>query len=182
MKKIIVLFLMAFCLIYNKPNAEVRFNIEESKVCNINYSLPKDSFTPGEELVLKDIKETQIDETTLREDGVVFFENVPFGDYLIEKTDNGESIPLILKKEELNIHHITKPIVNKEIFFKKEEAISLLQRGLDVHNIDDYLKETVVDGLPKTGIENHYIGKAILLLALGVIFFRKEIIGGSKNA
>lgn len=183
MKRLFILTILIYSLLCNSSSADVHIEIESSKVCNINYRLPSSSFSTGDTLVLKDLKGNYIGSIVLDSSGFIFFDNVPFGKYLLEKLGDDKYIPIIMDFSSLDDYHICKPIDFNNSFYSKEDALKLLSSGLDLDSTYEEISKVIeinksenilVNKLPITGEDNYGGYFAIVLLSLGFFLVKRK--------
>ena len=183
MKRLFILTVLIYSLLCNSSSADVHIGIESSKVCNINYRLPKSSFTESDTLILKDSRGNYIASIVLDSSGSIFFDNVPFGKYLLEKVGEDKYIPIIMDFSSLDNYHICKLIDFNNSFYSKDDALKLLSNGLDLDSTYEEVSKVIkinksenslINKLPITGKDNYGGYFAIVLLSLGFFLVRRK--------
>lgn len=183
MKRLFILTVLIYSLLCNSSSADVHIGIESSKVCNINYRLPKSSFTESDTLILKDLRGNYIASIVLDSSGSIFFDNVPFGKYLLEKVGEDKYIPIIMDFSSLDNYHICKLIDFNNSFYSKDDALKLLSNGLDLDSTYEEVSKVIkinksenslINKLPITGKDNYGGYFAIVLLSLGFFLVRRK--------
>ncbi|MDU3546446.1 MAG: LPXTG cell wall anchor domain-containing protein [Clostridium sp.] len=152
--------LAAFLILINISLAfgEVNISVEESKVSNLIYEIEKDGvpcIKDGSIFYLKN-SEGVIIAKTKSEASIIVFENIPFGDYIIESDDKDFSYNISVNKDYLDSQHIVKII--------------------DIGKEDKELESNNVNNLPSTGIESNTISIAFIIIVIGIYItlFRKR--------
>lgn len=132
MKRLRVVFLILLIMLTEFPiisNAfEVPITAEEATVGNIFWEVQyedRETLSNGTPVDLVD-KEGNVVDSTLIEDSLIFFKNIPFGEYfvVIEK-DKTKVIPVNLDKSSLDTQHIKQlKVLEKDTIQNAESDIT----------------------------------------------------------
>lgn len=163
--KILKIFILATFLILTNISlafGEVNISVEESKVSNLIYEIEKNGVPCIKHDTIFYLKNSEgvIIAKTKSEGSIIVFENIPFGNYIIESDDMAFSFNISVNKEYLDSQHIVKII--------------------DIGKEDEELESNNVNNLPSTGIESNTISIAFITIMIGIYITlfgkRKEVI------
>lgn len=129
MKRLLIVFSLILLFLMRFPVDASAFNVpivaEEATVGNIYWEVQdkdRDTLSNGTKIDLVDLKGKIVDSTVVQEE-TVFFENIPFGDYIVVVSgDRTKVIPVKLDKSSLDSQHIKQIKVLEELSTNSDTA------------------------------------------------------------